>query len=124
MRPTDILSLFLAFLTALTGLVTLCPGGEGDGFSVHFISETCDTHDCHQADDHSCRSDDCNHGVCGDVDIGTNYYPVQQYHYESIPAPCRFFVADYSACKSSMPGISSERHGGVVDLQRSSVLRI
>jgi hypothetical protein len=76
MRFNKTISIVMAFMIMSASFMTLCPACEGPETTVHFIAESCESHQCEQnAESHSCAPENCRHEICSDQSIHDEYLP-------------------------------------------------
>ena len=72
-KATSILTIFLIFVA---NYLTFCPACESRISEVHFMTETCDSHDCHRNEESCSGSDNkksCQHEICLDRPLTSEF---------------------------------------------------
>jgi hypothetical protein len=81
MHPNKTLSLFLIILVLGANFISRCHANTHQVVSVHFIAETCASHECSRGpESHSCSQKTCNHGICADQTIMSAFRTSQFNH--------------------------------------------
>ena len=87
MRTDKHLSLLMVFLVLGSSLVTFCSASESRSQEVHFIAQSCGSHDCgRHAEPGSCASENCRHEICSDKSALGEYIPENLIQFETIMA--------------------------------------
>ncbi|NLG18721.1 MAG: hypothetical protein GX556_15440 [Fibrobacter sp.] len=87
MRTDKHLSLLMVFLVLGSSLVTFCSASESRSQEVHFIAQSCESHDCgRHSESRSCAPEKCQHEICSYKSALGEYVPENSIQLEAVVA--------------------------------------
>ncbi len=118
------MSLLLAFLITGTGFVSLCHAHEGHTAEIHFIADSCGSHDCSRTQQaHGCEEEPCQHQICSDESVLEEYLPNGPLQIEVVIAPPLLIIDNLLSDIQTTP-FPALIIPPLISPQRSPVLRI
>ncbi len=91
MRFSGTISIVLILLNLSASFVSLCPDTGNGGIVVHFIAQSCESHECDHTDEsQSCTPEDCKHRLCSDQPLFDEYLPNSSIQLEAVLPPAVF----------------------------------
>lgn len=125
MRTDKHLSLLMVFLILGSSLVTFCSASESRSQEVHFIAQSCGSHDCgRHAEPGSCASENCRHEICSDKSALGEYIPENLIQFETIMAAPVLIIDGHILSCIKNDFLSTFLTRPLIPAQHSTVLRI
>ena len=128
MESKKITSILCSLLVFISGFITICPASHNYYSEVHFIADSCKSHDCTRSTQQSCNiekqtHEDCEHALCDDKPFTDDYITVQKAHCSFTPAVISF-IQNYTSFVIRHRPLKTIEDVHPQNVLRSTVLRI